>query len=291
MTSYFYYDIIIMKIRQRRAFNIQSEKEYLSRYNINDYERPSITADIAAFTIRSEESDNYKRNSENKLSVLLIERGEHPYREHWALPGGFLLPNETVEDCALREITEETSVIPASLMPIGVFSEPGRDPRGWIISNVFASVISEESIRQTGGNDASDARWFDVSFEQAADGNYHLDLRSGDIVLNAMLEETETGFGRTLFRIIDSGSLAFDHAGMIATALTVLRESAKNYGRIFDFLPEKFTLTELQKVQETIMNISVLPANFRRKISDYVIETDEYTQGDGHRPARLYRRK
>ena len=60
---------------------------------------------------------------------------------------------------------------------------------------------------------------------------------------------------------------------------------------IFDFLPEKFTLTELQNVQETVMNISVLPANFRRKIAGYVEETDEYTQGAGHRPAKLYRRK
>ena len=124
-----------------------SEKEFLSQYNMDDFERPSLTADIVAFMIRSEESDNYKRNSENKLSILLINRGEHPFKGCWALPGGFLQPNETIEDCAYREITEEASVVPVSLMPIGVFSEPERDPRGWIISNAYASIISEESIR------------------------------------------------------------------------------------------------------------------------------------------------
>ena len=268
-----------------------SEKEFLSQYNMDDFERPSLTADIVAFMIRSEESDNYKRNSENKLSILLINRGEHPFKGCWALPGGFLQPNETIEDCAYREITEEASVVPVSLMPIGVFSEPERDPRGWIISNAFASIISEESVKQVGGDDASDAQWFDVWFEQGEDGDYHLDLCFEGTKLNAVLTEEETKFGKTSFAIKDSGNLAFDHARIIATALTALREGAKNFDTIFDFLPEKFTLTALQKVQETIMNISILPANFRRKISDYVVETDEYTQGAGHRPAKLYRRK
>ena len=270
---------------------MQSEKEFLAQYDLSDYERPSVTADIVAFMIRSEESDNYKRNSEKKLSVLLVKRGGHPFRGCWALPGGFLQPSETVEECALREITEETNVTPVSLMPVGVFSDPGRDPRGWIISNAFASVISEESVRQTGGDDASDAQWFDVRFGRGDDGYHHLDLLYDGIGMNAVLMEEETRFGKTSFRIVDSGGLAFDHARIIATAITALREGAKDFETIFDFLPGKFTLTALQKVQETIMNISILPANFRRKISDYVVETDEYTQGAGHRPAKLYRRK
>ena len=91
--------------------------------------------------------------------------------------------------------------------------------------------------------------------------------------------------------IIDSGEIAFDHAKIITTALTELRGYVKNFETIFNFLPEKFTLTALQKVQETIMNISILPANFRRKAVDYVVETDEYTAGAGRRPAKLYKRK
>lgn len=270
---------------------IQSETEFLSQYKIKDYERPSVTADIVSFTIRYEKSDNYKKNSESKLSLLLIKRGRHPFKDHWALPGGFLQPDETIEECALREITEETGVTPASLMPIGVFSEPNRDPRGWIISNAYTSIISEESIRQVGGDDASDAQWFDIYFEEDKNNAFHLKLIHEDVKLHAILTEEHTRFGKTSYQINDNGNLAFDHARIIATALSALREGAGNFSSIFDFLPEKFTLTALQKVQETIMDISVLPANFRRKISSYVMETDEFTQGAGHRPAKLYRRK
>ena len=85
--------------------------------------------------------------------------------------------------------------------------------------------------------------------------------------------------------------MAFDHARIIAEAVCLLRKYAQDFNTIFDFLPEKFTLNEVQKVQETILDISILPANFRRKINDYVIETEEYTQGAGHRPARLFKRK
>ena len=276
---------------------MQSEKEYLSQYNINKYERPSVTTDIAAFMIRSEESDNYKRDSENRLSILLVKRGVHPFMDCWALPGGFLKPDETVEECALREITEETNVVPVAILPVGVFSEPGRDPRGWIISNAFFSVITEESVKQVGGDDAADAQWFDVSFEKDNDGDYRLslslreDTASDSIHLDAVLTKERTKLGKSIFLIKNSGGLAFDHARIIAEAVCLLRKYARDFNTIFDFLPEKFTLNEVQKVQETILDISILPANFRRKINDYVIETDEYTQGAGHRPARLFKRK
>ena len=276
---------------------MQSEKEYLSQYNINKYERPSVTTDIAAFMIRSEESDNYKRDSENRLSILLVKRGVHPFMDCWALPGGFLKPNETVEECALREITEETNVVPVAILPVGVFSEPGRDPRGWIISNAFFSVITEESVKQVGGDDAADAQWFDVSFEKDNDGDYRLSLSLRgntaleSIHLDAVLTKERTKLGKSIFLIKNSGGLAFDHARIIAEAVCLLRKYARDFNTIFDFLPEKFTLNEVQKVQETILDISILPANFRRKINDYVIETDEYTQGAGHRPARLFKRK
>ena len=270
---------------------MDTEKEFLAGYKLSDYDRPSVTADVAAFMIRPENQQNYRKNPENKLLLLLIKRGGHPYKDMWALPGGFLQRDETVEQCALREIFEETNVQPVSILPVGVFSEPERDPRGWIISNAYASVISEESVRQAGQDDASDAEWFSVSFDCDETGDYHLTLTYEDVTLHAVLTAEKTSFGRTSFRILDRGGLAFDHAAIIAAALSALRNEAKNYDAIFDFLPEKFTLTAMQKVQETIMNVSVLPANFRRMVSGYVEETDEYLRGDGHRPAKLYRRK
>lgn len=270
---------------------MDSEKEFLADYKLSDYERPSVTADVAAFMIRSENRVSYRKNPENKLQLLLIKRGGHPFKDMWALPGGFLQKDETVEECALREIHEETNVMPTSLMPVGIFSKPERDPRGWIISNAYVSIISEESVKQVGMDDASDAQWFSISFDRDEEGKYRLTLTFDNVELNAVLSEEKTRFGHTEFRIIDSGGLAFDHAAIIAMALTVLRNESKNYETIFDFLPEKFTLTALQKVQETIMNISILPANFRRMVSGYVEETDEFVRGEGHRPAKLYTRK
>ncbi len=270
---------------------MESEKEFLANYDMSKYDRPSVTADVAAFMVGSEDKTDYRRNPENKLLLLLIRRGGHPFKDMWALPGGFLQRGETVEECALRETKEETCVAPASIMPVGVFSQPGRDPRGWIISNAFVSVISEASVKQAGRDDASDAQWFSVSFVRNDDGNYVLTLEYDDITLRAVLALEKTRFGRTEFRVIDSGGLAFDHAAIISAALMALRNAARSYDTIFDFLPEKFTLTEFQKVQETIMNVTILPANFRRMISGYVEETDEYLRGDGHRPARLYKRK
>ncbi len=270
---------------------MDNEKDFLSNYDMSKYDRPSVPADVAAFMVGSEDKTDYRRNPENKLLLLLIKRGGHPFKDMWALPGGFLQRGETVEECALRETKEETNVAPASIMPVGVFSNPDRDPRGWIISNAFVSVISEASVKQFGSDDASDAQWFSVSFERDDNMMYYLTLNYEDIELKAVLKVEKAKFGRTNYKIIDSGGLAFDHAAIIATALTTLRNEAKSYDTIFDFLPEKFTLSELQKVQETVMNVSLLPANFRRMVSNYVEGTDEYVRGEGHRPAKLFKRK
>ena len=266
------------------------EKSFLSEYSIENYERPSVTTDIAVFALRYEENENYRLNSSKKLSILLIKRGEYPFKGMWALPGGFLRKGETVEECAVREIFEETSVKPLSLISAGVFSKPDRDPIGWIISNAFASVIGKAEKNPEAGDDAADAQWFDVTFERTDESMYRLKLVYEDTELLSVLSERKTSFGKIFFEADEKSMLAFDHAEIIASSLAELRQRAKNFDVIFDFLPEKFTLTELQSVQEAITNISVTPANFRRKISGYVSETDEYTQGDGHRPARLYKR-
>ena len=268
------------------------EELFLSSYSMDSYERPSVTTDVVAFSMKNVEDESWRKDKkESLLSILLVRRGEHPYMNHWALPGGFLKMEETLEECALREVYEEAHVNAVSIMPVGVFSEPNRDPRGRIISNAFTTIISEKDARVMGGDDAIDAKWFTVSFEEDESGNHILQLTHGDVVLKAVLKEISNRFGRCQYEIINSGNIAFDHASIIATALMSLREQAEKFDVIFDFLPETFTLTELQTVQETILNVSILPANFRRKIAGYVEEIDEYTKGAGHRPAKLYRKK
>lgn len=278
-----------MKVKDNNSQIKRDEEDFLSSYSIEDYDRPSVTTDIVAFKIRSEIGDSYRHNSKSTLSILLVKRGEHPYKDMWALPGGFLRKNETVEECAYREIKEEADISPISLMPVGIFSNPSRDPRGRIISNAFLSIICQD-VNPKGGTDAIEARWFDVSFGEK-DGIYHLTLTCQDISLRVKLKKVKTIFKKTEYDIIDGDELAFDHAEIIGTAITLLRASSKDYDLMFDFLPETFTLTALQAVVETIMNVSLTTANFRRKISDYVEETEEFVTGAGHRPAKLFKRK
>lgn len=277
--------------KENESFVAQGEERFLENYNINDYERPSVTTDIAVFSIHKEQEDCYRKNPELRLKILLVKRGIPPFVGKWALPGGFLKPDENIYDCALRKIKEETGVVPVSLMPVGAFSDPGRDPRGWIISNAFTFVVSEEQISVVTGAGESEVAWFDVSFESVGNEGYSLVLSYGDDELSASLSETDFKFGFKKFEIVESCGLAFDHAKIIASALSTLRAASQNVRVALDFLPEKFTLAALQKVQETLTGESLIAANFRRKISELVEETSEFKEGAGHRPARLYRRR
>ena len=265
------------------------EKKFLSAYDINKYERPSVAADVAVFSMFEEESDNHRKDSQARLHLLLIRRGEHPYLYKWALPGGFLRPTETIEECALREIREETDLILSNLMPIGVFSEIDRDPRGRIVSTAFASLINEKTA-VTGGTDAINAAWFSLEYEYS-DNRLTLRLCGNGEELNAELEVAKNPFGGIICREISNSGIAFDHARIIATALMNMREHLDEGKIAFEFLPEKFTLSALQRVYEIIGGEPLLCANFRRKTSNLVIETDDFTEGAGHRPARLFVRK
>lgn len=196
---------------------MEHEKDFLADYRIEKYERPSVTADVAAFRVCHE----------NQMQLLLIRRGGHPYKDMWALPGGFLEKGETVEECALREMQEETTIRPDSLLPVGIFSEPERDPRGWIISSAYAAVFNADAVRQNASDDAADAQWFAVSFQCSGDGNDLLTLTYADIRLEAVLAPEKNIFGKTSYRILERGGLAFDHAAVIAAALAVLPPEMK----------------------------------------------------------------
>ncbi len=270
--------------------NIQrtDEEKFLSAYDITAFERPSVASDVVVFSMFEEESDNHRKDSQVRLHLLLIKRGEHPYKNGWALPGGFLRPTETIEACAVREIKEETNLELPVLFPIGMFSEPDRDPRGRILSAAFLSIVNEKTV-VTSGTDAINAAWFTLDYECRGD-RLCIRLTSDEYQLSAELASVKTPFGYTLFEEISNDGLAFDHAKIIATALSVLRERLEEGEIAFAFLPETFTLTALQRVYEIIGGAPLLTANFRRKTAHLVLETDSFTEGAGHRPARLFRR-
>ncbi len=278
----------------QKAEQNMTEAEFLQNYDLTRYPRPSITVDIVTFGVTGEAERNYRQDEKKSLSILLIKRGGHPCRGMWALPGGFLQMDETLEECAYRELREETDLRPDTLMPMGAFSQVDRDPRGRIISNSYISIVDEENVRALAGDDAAEAKWFTVQFsEEADDGTAELILRNAesDIVIASKVRHSKTQFGRKEYEVVDSGGLAFDHAKIIATAFGIVRKYATDFDILFDFMPALFTLSGLQKVQETLLGITLLPANFRRKIMPLVEETDLSTHGAGHRPAKLYRQK
>ena len=157
-----------------------NEQQFLQNYSQDRYDRPSIATDIAAFSLRTVKSEAYRASPELKLCVLLIRRGGHPFKDHWALPGGFLQRGESIDECAFRELKEETNLAPVSMLWVDTFSQPERDPRGWIISHAYASVIAEEDAKIFGSSDAADAQWFEVSFQEESKDHWHLQLRNGE---------------------------------------------------------------------------------------------------------------
>lgn len=185
------------------------EAEFLKAYNINEYERPSVATDIVVL-IPDQHSGQF--------SVVLIKRGEHPYMNAWALPGGFVKKTESVETAAYRELSEETGIAGISLSQLQVFSEPQRDPRGWIISCSFFGIGDLDKQSMQFGEDAIDVQLFDVKFSEMDSGVYKLELSSEKIMLSAMIEKVI--IDKTVdYKVVESNGIAFDHAKIIMIAL------------------------------------------------------------------------
>ena len=181
------------------------EALFLSAYRIENYFRPSLAADIAVFA-----------EDAGETKLLLIKRGEHPYMNHWALAGGFMRSDETLEQAAARELAEETGVTGCRLLPVGTYSDPARDPRGRVVSCAFAAEVSLADTEVLSGDDALDAAWFTVFLTQENDV-YTLRLTNGDKALSAGLRKTADGT-----EIIAQDGLAFDHAKIILDALLLI---------------------------------------------------------------------
>ncbi len=205
------------------------------------YPRPALTVDVVIFTLR-----------ENRPHVLLIQRGEPPFASMWALPGGFVKMEESLEEAACREMEEETGLKQAYLEQLYTYGAPDRDPRGRVITVAyFALIPADAPIRSEGGSDASQASWF---------------------------------------RIDDLPRLAFDHAEIIGYALRRLRYKLEYTAAGFELLPEQFTLSELQHTYEMILGETLDKRNFRRRILEAgIIEPTSHLRSGEGRPARLYR--
>jgi 8-oxo-dGTP diphosphatase len=199
-----------------------------------------LTVDIVIFTIE-----------QGALKVLLVKRGIEPFAGQYAIPGGFVLENESLDQAAMRELREETGVAEVYLEQLYSFGDPRRDPRGRVVTVAYYALISAEHSQLRAGSDAAAAAWFAV-----------------DAVPD----------------------LAFDHAKILAYAVERLRNKLEYTTVGFQLLPEKFSLSELQEVYEAILGKKLDKRNFRRKLALLKIlkPTAEYRR-DGRKPARLYR--
>ncbi|RRF89629.1 MAG: NUDIX hydrolase [Coriobacteriaceae bacterium] len=199
-----------------------TEAEFLAQYTPKKYPQPSLTADICVFTRQA--------GARGGLKLLLVRRGGHPFLGCWATPGGFCNPNETADQCAERELAEETGVTGLALEPMYLYSTPGRDPRGWTASYAFVALDEKGSI-PVAADDAADAAWFDVAAEDSpaaadAPADTTLVLTHGDTRLTSTFTIVEQPIThRRRAHVTGAHGLAFDHAQIVADAWLTLNRA------------------------------------------------------------------
>jgi 8-oxo-dGTP diphosphatase len=205
------------------------------------YPRAALTVDCVVFGL-----------DESELKVLLIERALEPFKGKWALPGGFVRVNETLDEAARRELAEEAGVANVFLEQLYTFGTVDRDPRERVVSVAYYALVKLAAHDAKADTDASDARWFPIS---------------------------------------KIPKLAFDHAEILASALARLKGKVRYQPIGFEFLPPKFTLSQLQHLYEAVLETQLDKRNFRKKVLSFglLIPLKETRMMGRHRPAQLFR--
>lgn len=247
------------------------------------YDRPSVAVDAAVFGVESVLAATME---EMRLKILLVRRGEEPFKGRLCLPGGFLRKDETTEEAVSRELLEETGTKSSRLIPLKVYSGRGRDPRGWVISAAFISLTRTVSLSTDKCSDAAEAMWLDFSCR-----------REGDREMIAISHEN--GFCAAIARDITSGEVsgdtdkfAFDHGQIIWDAFVKLRDEVRYHDIIFDLMPETFTVSGLHGPYKMILGLNETVQAFRKRMNGKITETDMYDNTKmAHRKSKLYRRR
>lgn len=206
-----------------------------------EFQRPSLTVDCVVFGLDDED-----------LKVILIQRKLDPLKGKWAIPGGFVHIDETLEDAATRELKEETGIENVFLEQLYTFGSVDRDPRERVVSVAYYALVNLRDHKIKATTDASDAAWFEVD---------------------------------------DIPDMPFDHNEIFEIALKRLKGKVVYEPIGFELLPEKFTLTQLQRMYEKILEKKIDKRNFRKKIlsMELLKELDEVEVDVAHRAARLYK--
>lgn len=267
------------------------------------YFKPSVTVDSIIFTIRDSQTENYRKLPEKKLEILLVKRAQEPYKDKWSLPGTFVGEKETLEEAVNRSLAEKTNIKDIYLEQLYTWGAPERDPRTRVISTSYMGLVDSDNIQIKAGKYVEDIDWFDVqlkllkeSNKEKKNGYYKTEeieilLTNKNTVLKSkvkVVKELVNG-NLIIYTQILQSDLAFDHAKLLIYAIERLKNKVEYTTIAFNLMPERFTLTQLQQVYEILLDKPLLKANFRRKIADMVIETDEQEENAGHRPSKLYK--
>ena len=208
-------------------------------YNWNEFEKPSVTVDIVVFSIKNKQ-----------LQVLLVKRNEEPFKDKWALPGGFIRMNESLENAAKRELEEETGVKDVYLEQLYSFGDIKRDPRGRVITVSYMALINSNKINLKASTDVSKASWYPIN---------------------------------------KLPSLAFDHKNILNYALKRLKWKFEYTTVAFSLLPAKFTLSNIQDIYEIVFGKKFDKRNFRKKLLYLnILKEEEIYRDVSFRPPKMY---
>ena len=268
----------------------KSEEDFLKHYDSSVFEKISMTADILVFSVSDVEQENYRKTNEKFMSVLLVKRGDYPFKDKWCLPGGFLDINEELEECPKRILQRETNLTNIYLEQLYTFGSVNRDPRMRIVSTAYMALIDKNNFKS---ELTPNAKWFNVEIEYSKTNLVTLKLTSGDdkILVKAKKKLVEKTTGRYEYEIVENESLAFDHASVILVGQDRLKNKIEYTDIVFNMMPKYFTLGELQKVYEVILGKQLLMPAFRRIIAEKVEKTEKIRTGGGHRPSVLFQYK
>ena len=207
----------------------------------------AVSVDLVVLTVR-----------DDALCALVVRRGIEPFEGDWALPGGFVLDDEGLEEAAARELAEETGMRPGSVHveQLATYGSPGRDPRTRVVTVAYLALAPDLPV-PAAGSDAADAQWCPVDA-----------LLVGD-------------------------ALAFDHAAILRDGVERARSKLEYSPLGAAFCAEEFTVAELRRVYEIVWGERLDPRNFHRKVTKteaFLEPTGTTTTRDGGRPAQLFRR-
>lgn len=234
-----------------------SEEAFLASYDLTQFERPSVTVDVAVLTV-----------AEGRLVTVLYERTEHPARGKHALPGGFVRMTESLDEAAARVLRDKAGLSGVFTEQLYTFGAPGRDPRGRILTVAYYALVAPEGLHG---------------------------VRNKPGAREAQVHVPWTGIAGGPVSCVDEGgealALAFDHAEILGKAVQRIRGKLDYTPIGYELLPESFLLRQLQDVHEAIRGEPVNKDSFRRRMlaSGLIEPTGEREREASHRPAELYR--